>query len=98
MGWIGDINIDNVVIVAARFGGPIAVVRDRTKPGKIAPKSMGKPVIAIYSAAGNLISSFVVMIHVWICFKSFDKLITISLITCSLSVEQWSPHKTWLVC
>lgn len=62
MEWIGDINIDNVVIVAARFGGPIAVIRDRTKPGKIATKSMGKPVIGIYSAAGNLISSFVVII------------------------------------
>jgi len=74
MGWIDDINIDHVVIVAARFGGPIAVIRDRTKPGKIAPKSMGKPVIAIYSAAGNLISSFVVTILLFVCylFRTFN--------------------------
>ncbi|XKL65071.1 hypothetical protein PGB90_005157 [Kerria lacca] len=59
MAWQKEVNINNVVIVAARFGGPIAVVRDRTKPDKTVMKKMGKPIIAIYSSAGNLISSFV---------------------------------------
>lgn len=60
MAWFDEINIDNVVIVAAQFGGPIAVIRDRSKPGRTAMKGIGKPVIAIYSATGYLISSFVV--------------------------------------
>lgn len=59
MAWINEVNVDNVIIVAARFGGPIAVVRDRSKPGTTAVKGIGKPVIAIYSATGYLISSFV---------------------------------------
>lgn len=60
MAWINEVNVDNVITVAARFGGPIAVIRDRSKPGTTAVKGIGKPVIAIYSATGYLISSFVV--------------------------------------
>lgn len=60
MGWHGEVNLDNAVIIPARFGGPIAVIRDRVKPGRTALKGIGKPTIAIYSSSGQLISSFVV--------------------------------------
>lgn len=60
MKWQNDVNLENSVVIPARFGGPIAVIRDRTKPDRTALKGINKPVIALYSSSGQLISSFVV--------------------------------------
>ncbi|XP_075231443.1 vacuolar protein sorting 16 [Lycorma delicatula] len=58
MEWQEDpeINLDRIVIAAAKYGGPIAVVRDRSKIVKV--QMTGKPIISIFSSSGKLISSF----------------------------------------
>lgn len=60
MGWAKEVNFDNAIVVPARYGGPIAVIRDRSKPGRTALKGIGKPIISVYSSSGRRISSFVV--------------------------------------
>ncbi|XP_049939915.1 vacuolar protein sorting-associated protein 16 homolog isoform X2 [Schistocerca serialis cubense] len=55
MDWHHEINLDNVLLAAAPYGGPVAVVRDRKKIVKV--QGSTKPIISIYTAAGKLISS-----------------------------------------
>lgn len=57
MPWQNEINMDNVFIAAAAYGGPIAVIRDRKKFVKVQGSS--KPIISIYTSSGKLISSIV---------------------------------------
>lgn len=95
MQWHREIDIDNVIVVPARFGGPIAAVRDRTKPGRTVLKGIGKPVIAIYSSSGLLISSFVVSAQ-YDSFLSSSFTIVHHLIHFSLSVEQRTANSTRL--
>nr|CAD7393632.1 unnamed protein product [Timema cristinae] len=57
MAWQNEINLDNVVLAAASYGGPIAVVRDRKRFIKV--QTTGKPVISIYTASGRQMSSIV---------------------------------------
>lgn len=73
MEWDKEVDIDNAVIIPARFGGPIAVIRDRVKAVRMGLNGIGKPVIAIYSSSGRFISSFVVGIinKLFMWFKLF---------------------------
>ena len=67
MEWSPDIDIENIVITAAPYGGPIAIVRDRKKLIKV--QTTGKPIITIFSSPGLQISSILVnkmsLIHNW---------------------------------
>lgn len=58
MEWPHETDIENVVITAASYGGPIAIVRDRKKLVKV--QIAGKPVISIFSSPGVQISSILV--------------------------------------
>lgn len=55
MEWPYDIDIENIVITAAPYGGPIAIVRDRKKLVKV--QMTGKPIITLFSSPGHQISS-----------------------------------------
>ncbi|KAJ8898107.1 hypothetical protein PR048_003467 [Dryococelus australis] len=57
MSWQNEINLDSVVVSAASYGGPVAVVRDRKKFVKIQGSS--KPVISVYTSSGKQLSSVV---------------------------------------
>lgn len=56
MGWQQEVNLNAVTLTCASYGGPVAVMRDRSKLIKI--QGSGKPVISIYTSSGKLISSF----------------------------------------
>lgn len=58
MFWYNEIDINTSVIIAAPCGGPIIVIRDRTKI--VSVKTVGKPIISVYTSSGKIISSFVV--------------------------------------
>ena len=57
MNWQNEINMENLNVAVGSYGGPIAVIRDRKKFVKV--QGIGKPIISIYSASGNNISSIV---------------------------------------
>ncbi|XP_054280051.1 vacuolar protein sorting-associated protein 16 homolog isoform X2 [Macrosteles quadrilineatus] len=57
MSWQREVSLESSVLTCSPNGGPIAVMRDRTKLVKV--QGSGKPVIAIYSSSGKLISTFV---------------------------------------
>lgn len=61
MSWNSDVSLNTVTLTCASFGGPIAVMRDRSKIVKV--QGSGKPVIAIYTSSGKLISSLVVSFY-----------------------------------
>lgn len=58
MEWPYDIDIENIVMSAAPYGGPIAIVRDRKKLVKV--QVTGKPIIQVFSSSGHPISSILV--------------------------------------
>ncbi|XP_065335778.1 vacuolar protein sorting-associated protein 16 homolog isoform X2 [Cloeon dipterum] len=53
MNW--DLKFDNVCVVAAQYGGPVAVIEDRKKHNAV--QGLSKPTIFIYSASGQIIST-----------------------------------------
>eukprot|EP00891_Asterochloris_glomerata_P007024 jgi/Astpho2/7024/e_gw1.00107.12.1_t len=57
MAW-GDINLQNMRVAAARFGGPIAMIRDDRQMVAVSG-GMTQPVLRVYTAAGTLLSAFV---------------------------------------
>ncbi|XP_050423280.1 vacuolar protein sorting-associated protein 16 homolog isoform X2 [Adelges cooleyi] len=57
MYWCNEIDINTSVVIAAPCGGPVIVIRDRTKLVSI--KTVGKPIISVYTSSGKIISSFV---------------------------------------
>jgi hypothetical protein len=57
MAWQNEINMENVIVAVAPYGGPVALIRDRKKFVKV--QGTGKPVISIYSSSGKNISSIV---------------------------------------
>lgn len=58
MYWCNEIDISTSVVIAAPCGGPVIVIRDRTK--LVSVKTVGKPIISVYTSSGKIISSFVV--------------------------------------
>lgn len=60
--WPLDIELEQMCVVGAPFGGPIAIVRDQKQ---IIPlKGSTKPLIRIINSAGTLISTITVSRHV----------------------------------
>ncbi|VVC33414.1 Hypothetical protein CINCED_3A023253 [Cinara cedri] len=57
MYWSNEIDISTSVVIAASCGGPVIVIRDRTK--LVSAKTVGKPIISVYTSSGKIISSFV---------------------------------------
>ncbi|XP_066993327.2 vacuolar protein sorting-associated protein 16 homolog isoform X2 [Anabrus simplex] len=57
MAWQNELNMDNVLLAAAPYGGPVAVIRDSKKFVKV--QGVTKPVISIYTASGRHLSSIV---------------------------------------
>ncbi|KAF0772053.1 vacuolar protein sorting-associated protein 16, partial [Aphis craccivora] len=57
MYWCNEIDISTSVVIAAPCGGPVIVIRDRTK--LVSVKTVGKPIISVYTSSGKIISSFV---------------------------------------
>jgi len=58
MYWCNEIDMSTSVVIAAPCGGPVIIIRDRTKLVSI--KTVGKPIISVYTSSGKIISSFVV--------------------------------------
>lgn len=58
MYWCNEVDISTSVVIAAPCGGPVIVIRDRTK--LVSVKTVGKPIISVYTSSGKIISSFVV--------------------------------------
>jgi hypothetical protein len=61
MYWCNEIDINTSVVIAASCGGPIIIIRDRTK--LVSVKTSGKPIISVYTSSGKIISSFVVRLN-----------------------------------
>ncbi|XP_017785891.1 PREDICTED: vacuolar protein sorting-associated protein 16 homolog [Nicrophorus vespilloides] len=55
LGWQRDVNVNNVIAVAAPYGGPIAVRRDNKKLVKV--QGSGQLIISIYSGSARHIKS-----------------------------------------
>lgn len=57
-----DTDLEQMKIAAAPYGGPIAIVRDSSSFIKVAGATSIKPVIRIFTASGQLISTINVRI------------------------------------
>lgn len=57
MAWQNEVNLENMSVAAAPYGGPVALIRDRKKFVKV--QGIGKPIISLYSSSGKNISSIV---------------------------------------
>ena len=57
MEWGGGMNLDDFIIAAAPFGGPIALILDDRKVTPM-QRNPVKPVIFIFSCSGKKLSSF----------------------------------------
>lgn len=55
MEWIDQINLEEMKVTVAPFGGPIAVVRSDSKFTTV--QTSGKPIIFIFSPSGHLKTS-----------------------------------------
>lgn len=55
MGWIDQVNLQDLKVTVAPSGGLIAVVRDDTKLTPV--QTSGKPIIFIFSPSGELKST-----------------------------------------
>lgn len=58
MPWHQEVNLDEVLVAAAPYGGPIAIIRDRKKFVKI-QGATNKSIIFIYSSSGKQIGSII---------------------------------------
>lgn len=56
MAWNQEINILNLVVASAPYGGPIAVRRDERKLVKV--QGSGQPTIRIFSGSGKQLTTF----------------------------------------
>lgn len=59
MQWSPETEFNFMSVSAAPYGGPIALVRDSAQFTKVTTGT-SKPIIRIFTASGNLISSFTV--------------------------------------
>ena len=55
MGWVEQIDLQELKVAVAPFGGPIAVIRNEKKFTPV--QTSGKPIIHIYSPSGERKSS-----------------------------------------
>lgn len=63
MEWPPETELEQMIVCAAPYGGPMAIVRDPQKFTKVTGSS--KPIIRIFTASGNIISSITVSIIDW---------------------------------
>ncbi|ESO96565.1 hypothetical protein LOTGIDRAFT_115951 [Lottia gigantea] len=54
MEWNGLIDLNHFMIAAAPYGGPVVLMKDEKKAGRVVTNV--KPVISVYNAAGKLLS------------------------------------------
>lgn len=57
MDWPATINLEQMTVHAASYGGPVALVKDFKQFLKLSGSGSAKPVIRIFNCAGKLISS-----------------------------------------
>lgn len=56
MEWAADTELYQMTVVAAPYGGPMAIVRDSKEFIKVGGSSV-KPIIRIFTASGHLLAS-----------------------------------------
>lgn len=56
MEWAADMELYQMTVVAAPYGGPIAIVRDSKEFVKVGGSTV-KPIIRIFTASGHLLAS-----------------------------------------
>lgn len=61
MEWAPDTELHQMQVVAAPYGGPMAIVRDSTQFIKVGGSTV-KPIIRIFTASGHLLASINVRI------------------------------------
>lgn len=54
MDWPQNADLEQMVVYAAPYGGPIAIVKDPTQFVKVSAQN--KPMIRIFTSAGRLLS------------------------------------------
>lgn len=64
MEWSPDTDLEKMIVCAAPYGGPIAVMRDTRLFIKVT--GLAKPVIRIFTSSGHLISTINVRIFIHI--------------------------------
>lgn len=57
MDWSLDNDLDRMTICGAPYGGPMAIVRDSKQFTKITGSATAKPIIQIFTSAGQLLST-----------------------------------------
>lgn len=57
MEWPMDTDLSQMLVVAAPYGGPMAIVRDTKEFVKVGGSSV-KPTIRIFNASGHQLASF----------------------------------------
>lgn len=70
MEWAADTELYQMNVVAAPYGGPMAIVRDAKQFIKVGG-STTKPIIRIFTASGHLLASINVSINHW-ALRSFE--------------------------
>lgn len=92
MQWPDDTQLHQMAVIAAPYGGPMAIVRDSKQFIKVGGSTV-KPVIRIFTAAGNQLAAINVRIEIkfsrvmtnsTISFKIFE-----SVLQNDFAVEQW---------
>lgn len=63
MQWSSDTQLQQMTVVAAPYGGPMAIVRDSRQFIKVGGSTV-KPVIRIFTAAGNQLAAINVSMNV----------------------------------
>lgn len=61
MDWPQSVDLEQMIVAAAPYGGPIAIVRDWRQFVKVTVSS--KPIIKIFTASGTLLSNLSVSSH-----------------------------------
>lgn len=56
MDWPSDIELYQMTVAAASYGGPMAIVRDSKEFVKVGGSTL-KPVVQIFTSSGNLLSA-----------------------------------------
>ncbi|GAA5958825.1 hypothetical protein JCM21900_003937 [Sporobolomyces salmonicolor] len=54
---LSQLDLDDHIVAAARWGGPVAIMRDERKPVPLAKLPIGKPKIHVYSSAGAVVQT-----------------------------------------
>lgn len=79
MEWSADTELYQMSVIAAPYGGPMAIVRDTKDFVKVGGSTV-KPVIRIFTASGHLLASINVRTKLQIFSFYFHKNVTRSII------------------